>query len=78
MMKKKKMMTIIIIITAKMIIMKGQSYARILSISQLLFIFVSTTKITTFIYTMIIKIRNKPLGFCHLLILIVKSTRFDC
>ena len=46
-----------------MIITKVQSYARILSISHLLLIFVSTTKITTFICTMIIKIRNKTQGF---------------
>jgi hypothetical protein len=54
------MMMMIIIV--KMIIMKSQSYARIPSISHQL-TFVSTTKITTFIYTMIIKIRNKPKGF---------------
>jgi hypothetical protein len=54
---------IIIIIIAKIIIMKGQSYARKPSICHLLLLFVSTTKITTFIYTMIIKIRNKPQGF---------------
>ena len=71
-------MKIMMKITAKLIILKGQSYARIPSISHLLIIFVKTNKITTFVYTMIMQIRNKPQGFCHLLILIVKSTRFDC
>jgi hypothetical protein len=59
------MMNTIMIITTiivKMIIMKGQSYARIKSISHLLSIFVSTANITTLIHTMIIKIRNKPQG----------------
>jgi len=58
------MKTMMIIImrrrTAKMFIIKDQSYARISSTSHLPLIFISTTNITTFFYTMTIKIRNKP------------------
>lgn len=59
---KLKTMIMITIILVKMIIMRGQSYARIKSISHLLFMLVSTANINTFIHTMTIKIRDKPQG----------------
>lgn len=57
--KLKTMMMMMIIILVKIIITRGQSYARIKSISHLLFMLVFTA---TFIHTMTITIRNKPQG----------------